>query len=94
VSAEEAVALARANMGDMVGESPSVQLVQLTGIEPDNGFTGWMILSTDILAYPQQPYDPDASVQPTVSAIATYTWVLVTPEGEVRLAIQDGLDET
>ena len=94
VNADEAVALARATLGSMVGESPSVQLVDMTGIGADDRFTGWLILSTDIVAYPHQFFDPKASVQPTVAAIATNTWVLVTSEGEVVKAIQNGRDET
>jgi hypothetical protein len=91
VSAEEAVALARASMGNMVGSSPRVQLVHMTGRDsdwPQDGFTGWIILSTDVVGQPHYPYDP--KTDPPI--VATYTWVLVRSDGEVWLAVQNMFD--
>ena len=86
VGAEQAIALARGSMGNRVGASPRVQLVQLATRDADsylNGFVGWIILSTDVPGYPVGPYDAQAA-----PIIATFTWVHVTADGEVLDAAQ------
>jgi hypothetical protein len=93
VNAEEAVALARASMGNRVGESPRVQLVRLAFRDPGSEFapvwTGWITLSTDVPAhFTGGPYAADPASPPSYAAI--YTWVYFTPDGEVPGATQIG----
>jgi hypothetical protein len=95
VSADQAIALARALEGNWVGESPQIQLLRLAFRDPGSEFapvwTGWVILSTDIPwrgtggPYRESPipYAPTAAL----------TWVYVTVDGEVPGLTQVGGEE-
>lgn len=93
VSADEAVASARATMGSWVGTSPLIQLVRLGPAEDRTSdlsdFTGWVILSTDV---PDRSLGgiplPEGMTPAPETIYATYTWVWVTLDGEVLGASQ------
>ncbi|HYM52872.1 MAG TPA: hypothetical protein VEW45_05220 [Candidatus Dormibacteraeota bacterium] len=95
VTAEEAIALVGASMGDMAWEPPRVQLVRLAFRDPYSAFgpvwTGWIILSTDLPgSLFGGPYLPDLSPRPTISIVVTYTWFYVSPDGELMGETQVG----
>jgi hypothetical protein len=86
VSADEAIAIARANASRLVGKSPLVQLVSTTARSPDsqlNGFVGWVILSTDVPGFVGGPI-----TAPPIDVLATYSWVFVSVDGDVVAATQ------
>jgi hypothetical protein len=90
ISADEAIALAREIVPNQVGKSPRAQLVQMTSETKGSwvdGFTGWIILSTDIIGQSHDPYY--ASPTPIY---ATYTWVYVSLDGEVLGTSKDLYD--
>jgi hypothetical protein len=93
-SAEQAITLARDTMGKMVGESPYVQLVRMTARNATsrlNGFTGWIILSTDVQSVDTAGgYFPWLSSVPSPTVYATFTWTWVTVDGEVLGTTQAG----
>lgn len=87
ISADQAIALARANPSHLVGESPMVQLVSTTTTRPGSpldGFTGWVILSTDVPGYLYGPI-----TAPSVTIFSTYSWVFVALNGDVLVATQN-----
>jgi hypothetical protein len=87
ISADEAIALARATVGGSVGQSPYVQLVRMTAsntTSPLNGWTGWVILSTDVPSLEiGGGYFPWLSPSPAVAPAATFTWVWVGLDGKL-----------
>lgn len=87
ISADEAIAIARESPSHLVGASPMVQLVSTLTTRPESrldGFTGWVILSSDV---PGQLYGPIN--RPSVTMFATSSWVFVTLSGEVVVATQN-----
>jgi hypothetical protein len=81
MGAQEAIDLARASAGGLVGDSPIAQLVSITTRSPDsqlNGFERWVILSTDVPGFVGGPV-----TAPSIKVAATYTWVCVSLNGEV-----------
>ena len=81
ITADQAVEVARANAGALVGKAPLAQLVSITARSPDsqlNGFVGWVILSTDVPGFIGGPINA-----PSIDVAATYSWVFVSAGGDV-----------
>jgi len=86
ISGDQAIAIARANASHLVGQSPRAQLVSTTARAPGSpldGFTGRVVLSTDV---PGHLYGPITA--PSVEVLSTYSWVFVSLNGEVVVATQ------
>lgn len=87
LTAEQAVAAARENPSQLVGAAPRVQFIAATARDPEsplNGFTGWVVLSTDI-----PPFIAGPITRPSITVFATYSWVFVATDGSVVAATQN-----
>jgi hypothetical protein len=87
LSADEAIVIGRENPSGLVGASPRVQLVSTITTPPESpldGFTGWVILSTDVPGFQSGPIN-----RPSVTEYATYSWVFVTLDGDIVVATQN-----
>lgn len=84
ISADEAVAIARANPSHLVGTAPLVQLMNLRHAplgDPPLDALVWVILSDDVFVPIHGPID-----RPEITPVATYAWVIVDTEGNVLQA--------
>ena len=89
ITAEEAVTIARADGSNLVGRSPIVQLVRTSASWPGSkldGFTGWIVFSTDVPGYLWPPHIPNAPTPRPI--IATYSYTFVSLDGTVVSALQ------
>lgn len=87
LTAEQAITLARQNPSQLVGAAPVVQFIATSAQDPEsplNGFTGWVVLSTDVLPFIAGPIS-----KPSIAVFATYSWVFVASDGAVVAATQN-----
>ncbi|HET7685072.1 MAG TPA: hypothetical protein VFM19_01545 [Candidatus Limnocylindria bacterium] len=87
LTAEQAIMVARKNPSQLVGGAPVAQFVTTTAQDPEsplNGFTGWVVLSTDV-----PPFISGPIAKPSIEVFATYSWVFVAGDGAVVAATQN-----